>query len=114
MQLDLCNPLIGKTISHATLKTEDIWSAIKDAGLDMKIPADVAAYAEETIHANPESIESMEALDAVYDSLTVIAPDGYYFGAHEGDGSDFGFWEDPSYLDDITAEYDKYGEKELE
>jgi len=26
------------------------------------------------------------------DALNEYAPDGYYFGAIEGDGSDFGFW----------------------
>lgn len=29
----------------------------------------------------------------VYDYMNEIAPAGHYFGAHPGDGSDFGFWE---------------------
>lgn len=28
----------------------------------------------------------------LFSALENIAPAGYYFGAHEGDGSDFGFW----------------------
>jgi hypothetical protein len=31
-------------------------------------------------------------LDALFDSLDVAAPDGYYFSAHEGDGCCYGFW----------------------
>lgn len=31
--------------------------------------------------------------DVLFDYLNNCAPDGHYFGAHVGDGSDFGFWE---------------------
>ncbi len=32
------------------------------------------------------------ALEEFEDFFNTIAPDGYYFGAHMGDGSNFGFW----------------------
>lgn len=31
-------------------------------------------------------------LNEVADCLQAAAPEGYYFGAHEGDGACFGFW----------------------
>lgn len=30
--------------------------------------------------------------ETLFDILNLYAPEGYYFGAHQGDGSDFGFW----------------------
>ena len=33
-----------------------------------------------------------EIVDEMIDALNEHAPDGFYFGAHPGDGSDFGFW----------------------
>jgi len=39
-----------------------------------------------------ESDPCMEMITELFDSLNEEAPDDCYFGAHPGDGSDFGFW----------------------
>lgn len=39
-----------------------------------------------------DSDDAYELLDALFDELDRLAPAGHYFGAHPGDGSDFGYW----------------------
>jgi hypothetical protein len=100
------------TVSHGTLRTGDLIGAfaselsrhtiytnaplIVEANLWLDREAsDMAAYYED---AGPELV------NALIDALNDIAPEGMYFGAHEGDGSDFGFW----HVDDDAPEYDVY------
>jgi len=38
------------------------------------------------------SDQSDTDLERLFDMMNSYAPDGFYFGAHPGDGADFGFW----------------------
>jgi len=84
------------TISHGTLRTEDLVLAFADEihrllcgtyehpEVDLKR---VKGFVE-----NPSSADEYD-LEELFDILDSLAPEGYYFGAHPGDGADFGFWE---------------------
>mgnify|MGYP003666601674 FL=1 len=48
---------------------------------------------EKALEAYVASEECLWDLEALIDALGEHAPEGHYFGAHPGDGSDFGFWE---------------------
>lgn len=37
-------------------------------------------------------IAMSDFVDEMFDALNEFSPEGHYFGAHEGDGSDFGYW----------------------
>ena len=91
------------TVSHATMRTQDLVPAF----LSVLKEEDEALWAELI-----EGIDDYEAMtendddprwyedgmvgflyEDLWDAMNDIAPEGYYFGAHPGDGSDYGFWE---------------------
>lgn len=97
------------TVSHGTLRTEDLIEAFMSAVDDLiEMPAsddprDVAEVgrihdvlgAIERRMDSPDYFESEEAhwdLEDLTEILEALAPLYCYFGATEGDGSDFGFW----------------------
>jgi hypothetical protein len=51
-----------------------------------------------------DSDVSQSDLEYLFDTLDYLAPKGYYFGAHVGDGSDFGFWENENDFDSWNQE----------
>jgi hypothetical protein len=75
---------INVSLSHATLKTEDIFEAVK-----FLLPENLVNDFES---GNEEEKEIILNED-IFDYLNNISPIGCYFGSTEGDGSDFGFWE---------------------
>lgn len=40
-------------------------------------------------------------LEALFDALDHYALPGFYFGAHPGDGSDYGYWLSESFVEDF-------------
>jgi len=95
------------TISHGTLRDEDLIKAFGEElkrldperfnEIEEENSPDLRAYLDGKTPLRELSPETMEEISdyihyGLMDSLNDCAPAGHYFGTHEGDGSDFGFW----------------------
>lgn len=111
------------TVSHGTLLTNDLVEAFADeleamvvdlAGQGGEGTQDLLRDARDWLATTAENAPLLfravdweatrreqgdELVVALMDDLNEYAPDGFYFGAHPGDGSDFGWWpvEDDEY-----------------
>lgn len=94
-------PPIG-TVSHATMRTEDLipeFAYILEKYAPERyesLRAEYASLFEEMDAEDFEDFEDHESASyltgALFEELDAIAPPYCYFGASEGDGSDYGFW----------------------
>jgi hypothetical protein len=85
-------PTLG-SISHGTLRPEDLiptFAAELERVRDPDCHADLSALCDDVDYDDDE--EAGDILERLTDALSGYAPDYCYFGAHPGDGSDFGFW----------------------
>ena len=95
------------SISHGTMRECDLIPTFMGVLRDFS-PAQAARITDEHGDAfiqrcsDPKGldyslIKEMERqgylVEDLFDALDAIAPEGCYFGAHPGDGSDYGFWE---------------------
>lgn len=94
----MANHTIG-TVSEGTLRVPDLIYAfsmelrgIRDwRGVDYGPLLDKCL--EVSWQVRNDIVEpQIEILEDLFDALEACADTGYYFGAHPGDGSDFGFW----------------------
>jgi len=98
IRLDEC--FIGYSVSHGTLKTEDLLEAFynfleRKSNILIQEIEDAYQITPETdfervVKRNPTVAQFL--LEDLIEAINEIAPTGSYFGAHVGDGSDFGFW----------------------
>ena len=101
------------TISHGTLRSEDLLEAFADE-LDYQRSCGAAVDAEhgdrlrKLVDAaravDPEHEDADELVAELQDALSELAPSYAYFGSTEGDGSDFGFWPDVNALEDAVRD----------
>ena len=89
------------SVSHATLRPQDlierfVWVLKQDGPRKHKqIIQDANVWLEAFAQTpNDDSLdeEGGYLLEDLFNTLNDIAPKDYYFGAHPGDGVDFGFW----------------------
>lgn len=87
----------GESVSRGTMRTQDLIPAFMDIIRDtpeyVQLMNAVPAHVMEDKDTEWwDSEEVIMLLDALFDTLDAYSPEDYYFGAHPGDGSDFGFW----------------------
>jgi len=86
------------SLSHGTMRNEDLIpcfaAALREYGSRAGMLDDIEYTLEYKNMARYYACECAGYdLEWLFDALQDYAPDGYYFGAHPGDGSDYGFWE---------------------
>ena len=96
------------SISRGTLRTVDLLEAFADELDRLESESDDVAEARAvlTLHnagwlTIADSDEASELVQALQDALNEFAPSYCYFGTHEGDGSDFGFWPSMEAIDEL-------------
>lgn len=113
------NTLPFGSISHGTLREEDILPALLDALESVDEPRcnairsdwdylllPIAEYGIEEMLGNNDCMcdSASSLIDTLYDALQDYTPPYAYCGAHQGDGSDIGVW-----IDEMLLQEDIHG-----
>jgi hypothetical protein len=101
------------TVSHATMRNEDLLDSFADE-LEYHVQRNAEEWCSDqgrkerdaymTLIGEAREIEDYDSEEAseivteLFDNLNAFAPPYAYFGATEGDGSDYGFWLSPDSL----------------
>lgn len=117
----MATPSFG-TVSHGTLKPSDLLlsfshvlenlaktdSDVERKNASIQLLADLKAVRDRcgSLENLGNTDEAHEFLDDFFDLLNEYAPPYAYFGALEGDGSDFGFWPAMTALEEAAAAED--------
>ena len=80
---------IGASLSHGTLRLEDLYERFLDFVDNHNPDAYDPEWDNVDVH---DEFAAFVLWEEIAPAIEEIAPEGTYFGAHEGDGSDFGFW----------------------
>lgn len=102
------------TVSHGTLRTADLLDAFASE-LEhclQRFGAEKSKEERERLQKvigdarelDPDAEHAPETVNELMDELNAFAPPYAYFGAIEGDGSDFGFWPAISALEDAARD----------
>ena len=92
------NNFKGLSLSHGTLLNDDLIPTFEEF-LELHAPDVLKEIKSDEDYyyilefGRYDGETAYWLLDVLFDKLNDLAPEGYYFGAHPGDGSDFGFWQ---------------------
>lgn len=105
------------SVSHGTLREQDLlgtfWGILAEYDNDRAANLAIEYDLDDTNHGADDwetwadenlGGDTQWLLEDLFDALGELAPEGTYFGAHPGDGSDFGFWAH----DDPEEAYEEY------
>lgn len=94
----------GSVIS-GTLRPEDTIPAFIDElrRITGRVPHALYRQAQRALKADSDDAGDHEVANSLIEALSEHAPPYAYFGSHEGDGSDFGFWLGAGALDDFDG-----------
>lgn len=96
-------------LSSGTLRLPDLLETHADICAKLYGPHDSVVIDARTILATEGWDDNLDLTEAAMDTMYVmwvmlnsdaVAPAGYYYGTHVGDGSRFGWWEEPEYWDE--------------
>lgn len=93
------NANLNESVSHSTLRPQDLIPAFLDVLINtpeyLQLKNFVPSYVLENDDDGWWDSEECSYFvnEELIDTISSYSPEGYYFGAHIGDGSDFGFWE---------------------
>lgn len=82
------------SVSSGTVRPEDLIPAFVDElrWLQGRVPRDIYKELRAYEAGKLDEEDADWLLEALFDALDALAPAYAYFGAHEGDGADYGFW----------------------
>lgn len=95
---------LDDSVIHGTLRVQDLVPVFLDVikntpeyvQISMNNVPELSVISDPTASDDDERWESEYMSyflnETLFEVLNAYAPDGYYFGSHIGDGSDFGFW----------------------
>ena len=93
---------LDSTVIHATMRPADLIPAflevIRETPEYVQLLQAAPAIVTDPTPYNDDSDDwgtgdVVFFLDELFETLDSYAPEGYYFGAHPGDGSDYGYWQ---------------------
>ena len=96
--LNIIHADLDASVSHRTMHPQDLipkfMNVLRDTPEYIQVMNVVPSHAREDDNAAWwHSEDAIALLESLTDTLDSYAPEGYYFGAHPGDGSDYGFWQ---------------------